>query len=90
MIENNQLNARGEFLEDVLILSNLGKDLDVRTAPKVLRNTPVTPIPSVSVSSKSVEKTPLSRGRFKTQFASFFTGSEDKKVENKFLEFLRR
>jgi hypothetical protein len=79
-----------EFLEDVLILSNLGKDLDVRTAPKVLRNTPVTPIPSVSVSSKSVEKIPLSCGRFKTQFASFFTGSEDKKVENKFLEFLRR
>ncbi|XP_039773617.1 ubiquitin carboxyl-terminal hydrolase MINDY-1-like [Panicum virgatum] len=86
----DNLNARGEFLEDVLILSNLGKDLEVRTAPKVLRNTPVTPIPSVSVSSKSVEKTPLSRGRFKTQFATFFTGSKDKKAENKFLEFLRR
>jgi len=71
-------------------LSNLGKDVDVRTAPKVLGKTQVPPIPSVTMSSKSVEKTPLPHGHFKTQFASFFTGSQDKKFEDKFLKFLER
>ncbi|XP_024316444.1 ubiquitin carboxyl-terminal hydrolase MINDY-1 [Brachypodium distachyon] len=83
----NNLDGDGDLLEEILILSN--KDVDASIAPKALGKTQITPVESVTMSSKSIQNAPLPRGHFKTQFASFFTGSEHKKFEAKFLEFLR-